>query len=84
VPCRIAAPRRRPEATKEADIMGTTLELSSRELPTIRRPETGQSESAEQRRARRRDLLACVAAMLALVGLMVGGIVLRVIMFVPH
>jgi hypothetical protein len=64
--------------------MVTTLELSDRDLPTIRHSDTQQSESAEQRRVQRRDLLACVAAMLALVGLMVGGIVLRVIMFVPH
>jgi hypothetical protein len=64
--------------------MGTTLEFSNRELPSTRRSDTEQCKSAEQRSARRRDLLARVAAMLALAGLMVGGIALRVIMFVPH
>ncbi len=64
--------------------MGTTFELSNRELPATRRPGTEKIESAEERRERRRDLLACVAAMMALVGIMVGGVMLRVLMFVPH
>jgi hypothetical protein len=60
--------------------MGMTIEFTERDLRIPRNAVADRHKAAAQRR----DRIACAVAAVALVALLVAGIALRVVMFVPH